>query len=236
MKASAVPTNCTRKTRRMRFKVFNTDSLNSWDEVNFNSIQGVCEHESVATSTSSIIRMTEPAISHLPQAGGDPVLSYKESIQCRKQHQNWFAVPITPPASVSNTAVAVHISSVPTTSLPIVCTEAAVTVPDYGGLRRLQAEAIIIDKRPQTTELRSSKICLRSGVSHSSQHPRAAMLWIGQVVGSKSIDDLITQHLYPGYPILDFENLDFKIASGLRKILQETSRDKSPRQKAKLTQ
>ena len=43
------------------------DSPNSWDEVNFNSIQGVSVDESVAASTSS-----ELALSHPPQAGGRP--------------------------------------------------------------------------------------------------------------------------------------------------------------------
>ena len=47
------------------------DSLNSWDEVNLNWIQGVCVDETVGTSTSSVKRMTEPAITHLPQASCD---------------------------------------------------------------------------------------------------------------------------------------------------------------------
>ena len=52
----------------------------------------------------------------------------------------------------------------------------------------------------------------KSEVSHSSQYPRAAVL-------SKSIDDLITSASVTGRPIRDFENLDFKNASGLWKIL-----------------
>ena len=43
------------------------DSLNSWDEVNLHSIQGVYVDERVDASTSSVIRITESAISHLPQ-------------------------------------------------------------------------------------------------------------------------------------------------------------------------
>ena len=42
------------------------DSLNSWDEVNLNWIQGVCVDKTVGTSTSSVSRMTEPAITHQP--------------------------------------------------------------------------------------------------------------------------------------------------------------------------
>ena len=50
------------------------DSPNSWDEVNLTSIQFVCVDESVATLTSSVRRITEPAISHQPEAGSDPEL------------------------------------------------------------------------------------------------------------------------------------------------------------------
>ena len=42
------------------------------------------------------------------------------------------------------------------------------------------------------------------------------ILWIGEVEDDKSIDDLITSASIIGDLILDFENLDFKIASGLR--------------------
>ena len=45
------------------------------------------------------------------------------------------------------------------------------------------------------------------------------MLWTGGVEDVKSIDDLITSASTTGDPIPDFENLGFKIASGLRKIL-----------------
>ena len=46
----------------------------------------------------------------------------------------------------------------------------------------------------------------------------AAMQWIGEVEDGKSIDGLITSASITGKPIPDFENLDFKIASGHRKI------------------
>ena len=44
------------------------------------------------------------------------------------------------------------------------------------------------------------------------------MLGIGEVEDAKNIDDLFTSASIPGTSILDFENLDFKIGSGLRKI------------------
>ena len=45
------------------------DSLNKWDEVNRNSVRGVYVDNSFGTSTSPVSRVTEPAISHLVQAG-----------------------------------------------------------------------------------------------------------------------------------------------------------------------
>ena len=86
MQESAVPPNLTRdleakiesqkhEIQSLQRKLQSTQgSLDSWDEVNLNSIQGVCVDESVATSTSSVSRITEPAISHLLQAGGEPEL------------------------------------------------------------------------------------------------------------------------------------------------------------------
>ena len=71
------------------------DSLNSWDEVNLTSVQGDFVDERVATSTSSVSRITEPAISHLPQPGGGTravptkgALNARSSINidCRSQY------------------------------------------------------------------------------------------------------------------------------------------------------
>ena len=50
------------------------DPLNKWDEVNVSSILGVYVDDSIGTSISSVSRITEPAVSHVPQAGGDPGL------------------------------------------------------------------------------------------------------------------------------------------------------------------
>ena len=70
LKASAVPLNLTRDLQKTAIQSLQgdlestQDSLNNWDEVNLKSIQGVCVDESVATSTSSVSRTTEPAITH----------------------------------------------------------------------------------------------------------------------------------------------------------------------------
>ena len=45
------------------------DSLNSWDAVKLSSIQDVCVDDSIGTYVSSVSRVAEPSISHLPQAG-----------------------------------------------------------------------------------------------------------------------------------------------------------------------
>ena len=74
------------------------DSLNSWDEVNLNSIQGVCVDERVATSTSSVSRIEEPAISHPPQAGGYPELFLHREYAMPKAASKLAAAPSTPPA------------------------------------------------------------------------------------------------------------------------------------------
>ena len=51
------------------------ESLNKRDEVNLNSIRGVYVDDSIGTSVSSVRRVTEPSMSHVPQAGRDPELS-----------------------------------------------------------------------------------------------------------------------------------------------------------------
>ena len=58
------------------------------------------------------------------------------------------------------------------------------------------------------------------------------MLWIGAVEDAKSIDDPITSASITGKSILDFENLDFKIARQDPKIselqtLQHSVKDPS---------
>ena len=50
---------------------------------------------------------------------------------------------------------------------------------------------------------------LTSEVSPSSQHPRAGVLWVGEVKDADSIDDLISSASISGRPSLDFEDLDF---------------------------
>ena len=73
-KASAVPPNLTRdleaKIQSQKTEIHSLqrdlqstqDSQNSWSEANLGLIQGICVDECVATSTSSVSRITEPTI------------------------------------------------------------------------------------------------------------------------------------------------------------------------------
>ena len=137
---------------------------------------------------------------HRPQAGGD-----LELVQCReppmpKAAPKWAAAPNTLPAINSKPPMAVPTSSIPTTSLPNEITEAAVTVPDDGGPKQSVADAITIDKWRRPIEFRSWRMSFTGDVSHSSQYPKAATLWIGEVEDAKSIDNAITSASFTGRP------------------------------------
>ena len=149
------------------------DSLNNWEEVNLTSVPGVYVVNSVGTSTSSGSRILEPAITRLLQSEGD-----LELVKLREH-----SMPIAAP----NTPVAVH-NSFPTTSLPIESTEATGTDPDYGGPKKREAEQMTVDQWLHPTEFRSWQISFKSEVSQSSQCPRAAKDWIGEVEDAESID------------------------------------------------
>ena len=160
--------------------------------------------------------------------GVTPSCFYKESIQCRNQLQILRQLRVPPQARISKTPVAVHNPSFPTTSLPLErSTEATVTIPHYGWPNEKEAEVILIDKWARRTEFRSWNISCKSEVSHSWQNSRAAMLRIGEVEETKSIDELITSASVTGDPILDFENVDVIICKRAQenpnRKLQETS-------------
>ena len=123
-----------------------------------------------------------------------------------------------------------------TTSSPIESTDSTLTVLDYEGPQQREAGQITIDNWPQPTEFRSWKISFNSEVSHSMQYPRAARPWTGEVEDATSTSELITSASLTGDPIPDFENLDFKTASGLNKIQTGSFKKQSPQPKEKLNQ
>ena len=116
--------------------------------------------ESVDALTSSVIRITESAISRPPQAGGDPELFLQREHTMPQAASKLAVARSTTPASISKTPVAEHKSTITT-----------VTVPDNGGPKKIAAEAILVDKCFQPTEFRSWRISFTSEVFHSSQSP-----------------------------------------------------------------
>ena len=123
--------------------------------------------------------------------GGDSELFLQREHVLPKAASKLAAAPSAAQASISKNPVTAHNSSIPTASLPIESTEAAVTVPDNRGSKKREAEAIIIDMWPQPPEFRSWKISFKSEVCHPSQYRRAAMPRIGEAEDPQSIGDLI---------------------------------------------
>ena len=127
------------------------DSPNSWDEVNFNSIQGVYVDDSIGTSISSVSRVTEPAIGHPPQAGCDRDL-HLEGHSMSNAAPKLNADPSTSPASISKNPVAVHNSLFRRLLYQLNGQLHQSPSLIYGGLNKRDPEQIAIDKWPQTTK------------------------------------------------------------------------------------
>ena len=128
------------------------DSLNSWDEVNLNLIQGVYVDGSVGTSTSSVSRLTEPVISHLPQAVVTLSCFNGESIPCRRQQQNWLQLRVRHQRAFESASGNSQFFY-PTTSLPTDSADSTVTVLDYGGPQKREAESHVIDQLASTSRI-----------------------------------------------------------------------------------
>ena len=191
------------------------DSLNSWDAVNLNSIQGVCVGESVATSTSSVSRLTEQAISYPPQSRGDPDLFHlrehfkaKQRLQLLVRHQR-----------VSRQLQWQY------TILP--CRRLLYQL----AVQKLQWESLIMEDSKRVVQ---SQLLLNNGHNQQSWEvgklvSRAECLILHNVPEPlcnglvklrmlKVLTISLLQHLGVETRFRTSENLDFKIASGLRKI------------------
>ena len=215
LRASAVPPNLNRileaKIESQKYELQsserstdNTGFTEQWDEVNLTSIQGVYVDDRVATSTSSVIRIPVPAISHLPPAGSDPEpFLQKREYNAESSFKIGCSSKYTTSENFENSSGSTQFS-IPTTSFT---TGKYRSYSDSPWLWRTQresgeAEANMIQKR----------ILSFFAISQS----RYATAWWSS--GAKSIDELITSASTTGRPTPDFENLDFKIATGLRKI------------------
>ena len=191
------------------------DSLNSWDAVNLNSIQGVCVGESVATSTSSVSRLTEQAISYPPQSRGDPDLFHlrehfkaKQRLQLLVRHQR-----------VSRQLQWQY------TILP--CRRLLYQL----AVQKLQWESLLMEDSKRVVQ---SQLLLNNGHNQQSWEvgklvSRAECLILHNVPEPlcnglvklrmlKVLTISLLQHLGVETRFRTSENLDFKIASGLRKI------------------
>ena len=147
------------------------------------------------------------------------------------------AAPSTPPARISKAPVSENNPT--SSSLPTERTESAegtVTVLDYGGLQKREAEEVVDDKWLDSPEFRTWKMRLKTEVSHSSQYPRTAMRWIDAVEDAKSISDFIASVSFTRRPIPDFENLFFWLLANSGKSEPEPTRNKSRQPKEKLNQ
>ena len=187
--------------------------MNSWDEMNLNSIQGVYVDDSIGASTSPAT-----AISHPPQAGGDPELfQLRENSQCREQHQKWLQLRVRHQRACRKLHWQLPFLVCPTNSSAIEC---KVAVPDYGGPKKRDTDASIIDKWLQPTQFRSWKISFRSEVSHSSQkNPEPISYGLVKLRMLKVLTISLPRHLLLEDQFQTSIILDFKIAGGLRKIL-----------------
>ena len=121
-----------------------------------------------------------------------PSCSHEKITQCREQHQNWLQLRGTPLASNLSAPLAVPNSCILTTSLPTETTAPTVAVPKSGGPEKERNRRQSLLTWPRPTEFMSWKITLNSEVTDSSQCPRAAVLWTGEVDDAGSTDDLTT--------------------------------------------
>ena len=63
------------------------------------------------------------------------------------------------------------------------------------------------------------KVNFKTEVCSNSRCPTIAMLWIKEVEVAKSVDDLMTSHSIERRDFPDFEMVDAKIASALKRII-----------------
>ena len=81
-----------------------------------------------------------------------------------------------------------------------------------------------LGKFPDSVEFQSWKVNFKTEVCANSQFPHITMHWIKEVEIAKSIDDLMMSQSIEGRrDFSDFEVLDARIASALRKIIFNTS-------------
>ena len=94
---------------------------------------------------------------------------------------------------------------------------------NYGAdQQRLQISDLHFDKFTTPAKFASWKIIFKTEVFTRSQFPTEAVLWIKEVEMVDSLDDLKSSSSVRGIQMPNFEVLDAKIASALKRIIQNT--------------
>ena len=87
--------------------------------------------------------------------------------------------------------------------------------------RRHPISELHFGKFPNSVDLQCWKANFKTEVCANSPCPTITMSWIKEVKIGKSIDDLVTSQSIEGRDFPDFEMLDAKIASALKKIISK---------------
>ena len=90
------------------------------------------------------------------------------------------------------------------------------------GQQRQQMSELQFDKLPILTSFLVWKTRFKTQVSNGSDFPSEAMLWIKEVEMVESLDELKSSRSAIGKDFPNFEMLDAKIASDLKKIIQNS--------------
>ena len=214
MKASAMPPNLSRdiesaiESQKTEIQSPPRDPQSTQDSEQSEWGQPQFDSRCLCWWKCCVSRVTEAVISHPPRPGAVPT---ERAFSSESSNKNWLQLYATSEQFESSTCSTLFIFSYD------FCADW--NCRSYGRrpwLRRAQkARTNALNRQYSEVGISASKA--KSLIP--SLYPRAAMLWIGEVADAKDIDDLIISASFRGKPMLDFENLDFKIAaSRLRKI------------------
>ena len=89
-------------------------------------------------------------------------------------------------------------------------------------LRYSISELIAFQKFPDSGDFQSRSVNFKTEVCVSTPFPQLTMSWINEVEMTRPIDNLMTSQSLDGKSFPDFEMLDARIASALRKIIFNT--------------
>ena len=84
---------------------------------------------------------------------------------------------------------------------------------------RIQISDLHFDTFPDSSEFQCWKTNFKTNVCANSRCLTVAMLWIKEVDVAVSVDDLMTSQSIEGRDCLDFDMLDAKIVSALKRII-----------------